>query len=1443
MTYQEKYVKYKNKYLKLKNNKMYGGFHDIDGISYDDDIYCKDKQEIVPYKKQIIKMLDILQIKLEIEIQQKKEETLQHNNMYNQREINEKTKKCENYDITSINPLIVKECLEFKKYNEQKEKNQKIIEQLIKNYNKIDNKSKNDNYCDTKIPDILSTLYNHIYKDSISEYVNSEDFKCTFEDLFFNMSPINFLSETFYPITYPNFTVYRERIINGTRYYFEIYTNIINELPIQYYLLTDLYTLILTDKPDELIKKKLEFPLLSEEKFNTHEIYDNNRYIIEGFVLTYDLEKMKNILKMYFLHVPVEFKKWIKYFLSFNLSDLTLVHNESFNIMDTFIISNNYNIYFENIYINILSLDTSLINLTKQEDTLIKAYFKEKISDLRYNIYEDSKVKHPIINMILATIEPIQEQLINAYNCGKINDSAKTTIKNTSKLFTNKLKELNEYLKFTRTQILTLIVSELYNEIYDFLVLSKIIIPYDLLCILNSIYYYRIYNLPNIKNLINYQSQFSISFLHDMYEPVINSENDIDKYVNNKNDEQSEIILKIFYNNIAMKIPNYIMFKYTDSINKLNIVKSDGTMLNNHPICGEITILNLINLLIVDNDKLNFELLPSSTIPQLLDFYREYNTLDKLKSNFVINKFANILWKIPFDLINNRLDKKTDVYLHYDSDNKNGVEIRPSYENICRILIYLFNIEDLNIYNYEGTILKSLNIDSETLKKIFSYIDIKSYYVDEIIKVYEYVDKGNGSIAINLKKFGILSLNKNHSEYNLSSSNNYLLTNLKHYTGKKTNFAPLKDRLIQGDKFYLHSSYCGIMATDYIFTHLNNNLYLNNETRIKFLKKLLIIHNYDVSYDDIFTILNKFFDIDYDTYRIVNDRINIFNFIALYKLDNLTKMETNFIKKIILKYNELGIKIIDTIDTSTNSELLFNFIDKCDSSNIRSYFPYEISIETFEKMLHLSIYSFLYFNKFTTNFNLSLIDFSENIIFKMFKYNYNINDLNYNEDDNSLSDKYPNLLINIIKSDDIEMEHYSNIINILCDNYGYNINRIEFNLEIFTKLSQITIENDESKHFIITEYIRFIEHEISNPEILINMIINYNLLENIEHMRNKRMFFDKISHCILTITDFKIFFKILNIEIFNPQLKNSVIQKYLYFLFEVNYKDCSIYIYNMLEHKYDILTFIYKSNDLHKNEKLLKILEYMGKFIQSTEDYKDYKNIIISIYHDILIFVVQQSDEIYSIDKKIEYIYIFMNIIKQKYTDVYNHLIKNILIYIPNLFELLISFIKTNVSQNIYNYKIPNILKYIADNHHLLEYALSKEIFENMLFYKTILCDTPEMYNEIFFIWNKYFHENPPNYINITLLLDSSPISGRRQTTLSGPDDEDDINEDKCSNNCCVHYITYIKKLYKENILEYQELYDKLNIIFEAKKSNMTIRTNVPYLIKQIRIIITKLQV
>lgn len=114
------------------------------------------------------------------------------------------------------------------------------------------------------------------------------------------------------------------------------------------------------------------------------------------------------------------------------------------------------------------------------------------------------------------------------------------------------------------------------------------------------------------------------------------------------------------------------------------------------PDCGETTLLNLINLLIWENksEKPNITYLPPKTLNQLIKFYEKYKTLKELDSSHAHNNFSSVVSFIP--------------KVKYASGG-GQVEIVPEFDNILKILSYLFNIEitSQNIVKDFDTIIKS----------------------------------------------------------------------------------------------------------------------------------------------------------------------------------------------------------------------------------------------------------------------------------------------------------------------------------------------------------------------------------------------------------------------------------------------------------------------------------------------------------------------------------------------------------------------------------------------------------------------------------------------------------------------------------------------------------------------------------------------------------------
>ena len=840
--YKNKYLKYKNKYKELKNNKLFGGFHEYDNNN--NNIYCLESHSIVPHKNQMIKFLDIVEKKLTDDLTIKENEQKMFIDTEDEK-FNKSIKLRNSKRINAIRRKIEEMCID-----------------------------KDKNYC--KDTTTFTMSHGKEYNDLEALYLNKE-FKIELKKLFFNMKPITFLSSNFYPIEEPNFIVYIERIINEELFYFEIYKNITNDDVITYYLLTSAYRLVKQgDRPENLKEKIASYPIFDVNDIYT--IFDDRKYIIEGYILANNSEKLKNIIKMYYLNIPILFSKWISNFINFRLVPLNLVHHESFKVMDAFIISNNYHIYFNNIYKEIHKL---IDDIDQKNHEQINKYFIKCIN--KNDILEKDISK--IVNFILINILPIREQLIDAYNCGKINFLAKDIIKDTSKIFTRKLEDLNKYLNFTRNQIFISIVMELYNEFYNFLILIQNTHNDDLLCILNSIYYYRIYNLENIKHLINYESQMLIDTIYEIYTPLPHIEPDSP--------------LKKLYKSFTLSIPNYYNFKDTDTYCKIDVPKPNGTVKSNWLICGENTILNLINLLILNKStgKLDFNLLPISTIESLKEFYKKYDTFEKLKSRPVISEYTKILWDIPFPkiIVNGISDPKYNIYYEYDDTiSEKGAEIKPSYENICRVLAYLFGLDrELNIYNYKDLIVTSLNINDNTLKIIFEHI--RSEYATEMVSNYTY-SENSGSININLINLGIITLSSIHSEYKISQSCNKILNKMNYYVSQE----PL---IINP----LHYGYCGIIAIDYIYSY-----YELTDLFLDFYVVTLVNNMFELYFDNFHIILNYIFDERPLIYRQIlaenNAYHNLFKYYENYYpyfsyISNEINNIYNFINKIVLNTN------------------------------------------------------------------------------------------------------------------------------------------------------------------------------------------------------------------------------------------------------------------------------------------------------------------------------------------------------------------------------------------------------------------------------------------------------------------------------------------------------------------------------------------------------------
>ena len=1159
--YKNKYLKYKNKYKELKNNKLFGGFHEYDNeeIIKNNDIYCLESHSIVPYKNQMIKFLDIVEKKLTDDLAFKENE--------------------QKFFIDTPD----------EKYNKSiKSRNSKRINAIRRKIEEmcID---KDKNYC--KDTTTFTMSHGKEYNDLETLYLNKE-FKIELKKLFFNMKPITFLSSNFYPIEEPNFIVYIERTINEELYYFEIYKNITHDdVVITYYLLTSAYRLVKQeDRPENLKEKIASYPFI-ENMLHINNL--DNRIHVEGFILAYNLDKLTNIFKMYALMVPDIFSKWISNFLTFKLPS-TLIHYESFIVMDAFIISNNYHIY-NNIYKNFI-LPEYDNTITPQNHEQINKFLIDKINkdeNILVNIMS-IPVLFTIINKISIFTKFIMDNLINAYNCSKINFLANNITKDTSTLFTRNLKNLNKYLNFTKNQIYISIILELYNELYYFLILTHYILRDDLLCILNSIYYHRIYNLSNVKNLINYESQFSITNIQEMYIPSDKKKDEIIIFGIKFYIEK----LKKLYNT-ALSLPHYYSFKDSDAFCKIDVPKPDGTIKYRWTICGENTILNLINLLILDKitGKLDYKLLPECTINSLKDFYKKYDTIEKLKLQLVISEFAKILWNIPFEMIvvDDIVDINHTVYSEYDVKNiTSGTEIRPSYQNICRILIHIFGLEDvdgLNIYNYENSKLKSFNINNMTLRIILEQIN--SSYAKEMVN--NYSCNMADITEVNFKNLGIIKMEKLHSNYNLTESPNKILEDSSYYTTISTK---ILENDLPKNQLVLHCGYCGILSYDYIY-----NFYVLSSDFLNFFNTTLINKRYELNFYNAHIILNYIFDNNREIYnQIIKENqmyYDLFKYYesyyeSYYKILNYdTKiLICLFINKVIL-VNTLEHYIYD-INTQSAIMLFYDCLFMVQNKDINIYLShFNLSkIHTFYNNIHINIF-FIIFSK--CNSVLSLFDFNEEfVIFLLIETN---NPQIYLTDER-LKIKFPNLLINmlsnhkffnLIKSTNILK--YIDIINKLINDINYDVDELKLNFSpIINIISQLKIENITKKNKINEKYIEYLRSNVIFDYVS-NFIVNYNIILYI-NLQNPNFHDDNYNDILLKILHSK---QILHQT---PDIIDIYINLILYLL-DIQKKPIEEIVLHL-----EAIAKLNQSYFLTKSDIINKILEYISylELLKKTPD-------------------------------------------------------------------------------------------------------------------------------------------------------------------------------------------------------------------------------------------------
>jgi len=406
-----------------------------------------------------------------------------------------------------------------------------------------------------------------------------------------------------------------------------------------------------------------------------------------------------------------------------------------------------------------------------------------------------------------------------------------------------------------------------------------------------------------------------------------------------------------------------------DALTKLDKDKVDKDKVKDliRPFCGEITLLNFINLLLFDTKekKLKAEYFPDTVSKELKDFFNEHNKIEEFEKETVYIEFYKYLEHIPFTLREEeKVPRESGYNRDYGDRNLNcvyrynvlseetpikiekGIELRLTYFNLCRVLSYILKLKDdtLKLEYIQN------NLDEHTLKNIIAKFNNPNK--QKILDSYKYSTGPEGDIySINLKNIEILKKNillGPHSEMNALSRDSTGVSYPSILEGLGTYYDYFNET---NDNYYNipYAMYVSKMKDEDIFKNIRFDLIPYEET-IKFLDILKQTENIDIPIDVIYK-LTKY-------WNQYNDGINFC--ILKYIFDNFTIigyakwiLSLNFLLEINSSFSITKVKI----DKKITMEFLITFLDKFSKISSRN----GLSKIVFEKLAYLD------FNLFKTN--------------------------------------------------------------------------------------------------------------------------------------------------------------------------------------------------------------------------------------------------------------------------------------------------------------------------------------------------------------------------------------------------------------------------------------------------------------------------------------------
>ena len=647
---------------------------------------------------------------------------------------------------------------------------------------------------------------------------------------------------------------------------------------------------------------------------------------------------------------------------------------------------------------------------------------------------------------IFLKIDNYQDILTNTYNFSKLNYLFSLFKKdfNDQGKFNSRMSDFNSFVSLSKNQVGVLFFIELVYESICFFktwwipnvnmsskhseIEDKSVFIFNKKCLLDivcSFYFVQIYDNAKVSSLINYKSQF-VNFNHSLGQIEYTSDikNSYIKLGVFKPTGNKVIFNKLYESIFSKSLDGFKLQLYTEP--KLYYSFDDPRGLSSltkqgRPMCGEITIMNLLNYLLFNKQtkSIDFNYLPEITTREnkdLTDFYTKYsNILEYNKNDELISKFFKLLINIPFEIITG-IDDITDYDGSYDRDygdhnipcvyryNKftninsegkmyiqDGTELRVTYFNLLRILSFILKLDGvLELRNIEANkdnneFLK--NGLKEIIKlfrnpnrdKIVEKYDLDFEKDEEIYKYYS---------PINVKIEGANISLAGHSVFTLFSGKDFkkikkILTNYDTILNK---IPYTKERPVD-----IYSSiFFAIFKENNIYSEINFN-YLPEEYIIKFLN---ILH---VDFDDLYISTNiiksliqfkksNILTLIYNKFRISK---HSYSYYLEYVFFNHIEIDINeFIKKYFLKFRQLTDHLFSLIIEYNDIDIVKGIIDS--KKNIMNYSLSSIKTQEMFNLLDSVINPLFnkpkfYLNKIRTStyFNKPFkFTFINNILFK-----------------------------------------------------------------------------------------------------------------------------------------------------------------------------------------------------------------------------------------------------------------------------------------------------------------------------------------------------------------------------------------------------------------------------------------------------------------------------